>query len=128
MTTSERLRVLADWFDEHPDAKVPYNFNKGNSFYISLEDKDAFKNIGSFKKEWIGSSLHAQVNVGELTLVYFIDRSAVCTARVVGKKQVPEEVIEGVPTRITPAHEEDIIEWDCAPILGDESANEAAGA
>jgi hypothetical protein len=125
MTTSERIRALADWLEEHPDAQAPYNFAKGATFYIGVFDKEALAHIGSFKKTWLRDSLHAAVAVGEFTLVYFIDRKAVCTARVVGKRQVPEMTIEGTPTRVISAHEEDVIEWDCAPLLeGEETPAE----
>ena len=121
MTLIERLRALADWFEAHPDAMIPYNLKEGSSFYIPINDKAALKHIGSFKKEWCGSDLHAVVTVGDLRLIYFINRNQVCTPRVVGKRQVPETIIEGTPTRIISAHEEDIIEWDCGPVLADES-------
>ena len=41
-------------------------------------------------------------------LNYFCKREAVCTKRVVGTKEVPEQVI--------PARTEEVVEWDCTPV------------
>jgi len=44
----------------------------------------------------------------KFTVRYYGDRESVCTKRVVGIKTVPE--------KITPAREEEIVEWECEPV------------
>jgi hypothetical protein len=57
---------------------------------------------------------------GPHILTYYTSRSAVCTAKVVGKKLIEARPSTYYPE--IPAHEEDVIEWECSPLL--ESADE----
>lgn len=38
----------------------------------------------------------------------------ICERKVVGKKIIPQQYI---PARVIEAHEEEIVEWECRPIL-----------
>ena len=46
---------------------------------------------------------------GIVNLGFSTSRGGICTSRVVGQKEIPEQII--------PARTEDILEWDCAPSL-----------
>jgi hypothetical protein len=52
---------------------------------------------------------------GPHTIKYFTSRSAVCTAKVAGKKMVEAKPSSYYPE--VPAHEVDVIEWECSPLL-----------
>jgi len=42
------------------------------------------------------------------TIMYYVKREAVCTRRVVGTKEIPEQIV--------PARTEEVVEWDCEPV------------
>jgi hypothetical protein len=56
-------------------------------------------------------------------LQFSVDREAVCQRKVVGTRTIPEQVIpsEYVAERVIPAHEEEIVVWDCEPVLKPQS-------
>ena len=127
MTTPERLRALADWFEVHPDAPLPYSLAEGSKFFCGLswdkdEAKQQLRSLGSFEKEYQDNDFHANVNVAGFTIVYYASRDNVCTKRVVGTREVPREVIPShyTPEKIIEAHSEEVVEWDCRAILADE--------
>ena len=71
--------------------------------------------LGTFEKD-LESNIHfrmvqRQENFG--VRVTF-KKELVCERKVVGTKLVPESY---TPSHLEPAHEEDIIEWDCKSIL-----------
>jgi hypothetical protein len=117
-----RLRALANWFDEHPEAPVPYDLRKNSTFRsYTYNDriKDVIRNIGAFRKVYDGDYFNAIVDVADVHIEYYTSRSNVCTRRVVGTKYVPEQVI---PEHVIEAHEEEVVEWDCRePLLASES-------
>ena len=117
------IRLLADWYEAHPGASIPGSFTPNGRQFSALPDDATqrtamLKAIGPFTKSVDDSGdFRAEVTVGPWTLCWFTSREKVCKARVVGKKHVDEQVIEGTPTRIISAHEEDVIEWDCGSVL-----------
>lgn len=52
--------------------------------------------------------LNVTIPETDIVIRYSADRETVCTKKVVGTKHVEAQVI--------PAHDEEIIEWDCEPI------------
>ena len=126
MTSDEKvpfstfLRELADFYDEHPLVPEPYWMQGDISIYLYGDSgKEVLRSIGSFEKEFNDNYLRAIKIVGGRRVVINAARDKVCTAKVVGKKIVPETVIPSsyTPEQVIPAHEEDIVEWDCAPVL-----------
>ena len=122
MTTAERLRALADYYEVHPNAPLPYEFKSGNKFIVVLtkfEFAKQIKNIGSFEKVYDDSFLNLQVKVADYIIEYYTQRENVCERKVVGKKLVAAEVVPAIftPEKFIPEHEEDIIEWDCPEAL-----------
>ena len=73
------------------------------------------KDFAPCEKEYTEDYFSLIRSFGPHTLSYFTSRSAVCTAKVVGKKMVEARPSSYFPE--VPAHEEDIIEWECSPLL-----------
>jgi hypothetical protein len=119
MTQTERcadnLRALATWFDKHPDAPVPFGLSDSVKFICHLSygkearDKE-IRSIGTFEKNFDNNYMNLRVTVGDYTLEYYTPRASVCTPKITGTRHVEEKVI---PATVIPAHEENIIEWDC---------------
>lgn len=118
------LRLLADWYEQHPELPLPYEL--GNPMFVFLygktEDrvKEILREIGSFEKVFDEPSkgdFSAVKTIGEFKLKFHTSREMVCTPRVVGTRLVEREVIPAQPKRVIEAHEEEIVEWDCHPIL-----------
>lgn len=116
MTLIERLRALADWFEAHPLAPTTGSFSS-TSAYVYVSDVSCFAHLGSFKKRTDDRYFYADLMVGDYPVHFMAPRGEVCTPRVVGKKLVPSIVIEARPEQVIPAHEEDIVEWDCSSVL-----------
>jgi hypothetical protein len=119
------LRELADWYEAHPLVPEPYWLTGDISVYVSYDPKAVFRSLGSFEKIFDDAYFRTKVEVGGRTLVISTQRENVCVAKVVGKKHVPETVIpsEYKPERVIAAHDEDIVEWDCSPIIAPEGNN-----
>jgi|SRR5215469_6219335 len=126
MTTTElisSLRQLADWYEAHPELPVPYELEQ--PMFVFLYHLDAeqvrkvLREIGEFKKVYAEPSpddFDAHKSIGNLTLRFHARRETVCKPRVVGKRTIERQVI---PERVIEAHEEEVVEWDCEPILQD---------
>jgi len=48
------------------------------------------------------------------TVAFAIEKELICKKKVVGRKLIPEHRI---PERVIPEHWEDVVEWECEPIL-----------
>lgn len=113
MTGSEfakGLRQLADWYDAHPEAPVP---NETSLYACATDTKEEAVRIatmlGSCQKEWNNATLTLVKTFGAVRLGFVFWRSSVCTSRIVGTREVPE--------RVVPARTENIVAWDCHPLL-----------
>ena len=114
---AQGLRDLADWIEVHPEIELP-----NDSIYIYCKDtkEEAAKVLAALapcKKNYSNEVFTITRLFGGITLQFIFLRSAVCTRRVVGKRLVPEQLIQGRPTEVIPEHEADVVEWDCEPIL-----------
>jgi hypothetical protein len=126
MTTDEliaSLRLLADWYQEHPSLPVPYELE--NSMFVFLygkppeEVKAALREIGNCQKVYddpAEGDFSAIKTVGVFKLKFHTHREVVCTRKVIGKRQIDGYVIPAQPEKVVEPHEEDIVEWDCEPI------------
>ena len=118
------LRELADWIEAHPEIALP---NCEISSYSLDEREEAaavLKALKPCRKHYSGEMFYIRRDFGPITLSYVFYRNTVCVAKVVGKKEIPEQTI---PEQVIPAHTEDIIEWDCSePILATKPEQAAA--
>jgi hypothetical protein len=124
------LRELADFYEAHP--LVPevsiYRWVSGGQVWLDKTDgKEILRSIGSFNKEFSDDKLLAKKTIGGRVITFFVEREAVCTARVVGTKHVEETVVPSsyTPEQVIAAHDEDVVEWDCEPVLGPVEADSA---
>jgi hypothetical protein len=108
------LRALLAWCEAHPDI----DGHCSTEMYIYLWDDSVsmanlVRALGKAKKEYADDGLWLKKNFsnreGEVLIKAVTSSNQVCTRRVIGTKQVPEQVI--------PAHVEEIVEWDCGSIL-----------
>ena len=119
------LRAMADFYEAHPTAPIPFDLQYGwmHAYLPSGDEmKEFLRSLGSFKKVFEDDYFRAEVQVGEIALQFSTKRDNVCVRKVVGTKLVAEQVIPSSYTeeRIIPAHEEEIVEWDCEPIMAPE--------
>ncbi len=119
------LRKVADWFEDHPKAVIPYSL-RGGLFMARLSDEpteraEELRALGSFTKVFDNDGdFRATVMIGPIKLQWYTQRENVCTKRVVGTKIVPERYVEGTASYVEPEHEEEIVEWDCSSVLAPE--------
>jgi hypothetical protein len=113
------LRLIADFFEKHPDIQVPYDADRFS--YFEPQSREEMARVASalgtcekvFDMAFLGSfALHKQF--GLITFRAITNRSDVCTKRVVGTRHVPAVI---VPASLIPSHDEEIVEWDCESIL-----------
>ncbi len=113
------LRQLADIYEQKPWLEVPYI----PTMWIFTHDADTFIQqiaaFGSGAKKYVGEDIEFIPNV-LLDLKVNCKREQICERKVIGKKRVPEKHI---PAQVIPEHEEEIVEWECRPVL---SAKQAA--
>ena len=121
------LRAVADFYEEHPKAPLPLWLTGLDLGVYLTEDnaKQVLASIGSFTKTFEGERFVATKEMGGGILEFRVGRESVCTKRVVGTKTVPASF---EPKRVTPAkfieaHEEEIVEWDCEPILAEKEVS-----
>jgi hypothetical protein len=120
LEVAQSLRLLADFYESHPTVPLPLDltFNSLN-VYVRDDPKTVLASIGSFEKAADGVYFIAKKQIGCFTLEFRTKRDSVCVRKVVGKRVVPAHVIpaEFKEETFIPEHEEDIVEWDCQPIL-----------
>jgi hypothetical protein len=113
MTYSEKLRFIADFFEQHPElptGQIP------DVYWAITKDQalNAAKLPGA-KKRYDNDTLWIDVPLrDDLQLRFFTERKVVCTA-----KRVETVVEPAIPERTY----EKVVEWECHPLL-QESENE----
>jgi len=113
---AESLRELADFYDTNEE------LTQVGLHYVWASDKEDLakwaRAFGSCEKEISVDYYSLKKKFGNLELHIITPKKGVCRSKVVGKKWVEETVVEGIPSRVTPAHEEDVVEWECdEPLL-----------
>lgn len=101
-TTAESLRMLADWYEAHPDMPAP----RASVLALSgngLESPDGARRVaralGFFEKGGTDSFLILKKPFGAVALEFSFWRESICKKRVV---------------------QEEIVEWDCPALLDGE--------
>jgi hypothetical protein len=124
------LRALADFYEEHPNAPVVAGLEGDTltvyAFLANGREKEILRSLGSFDKEFQGRFFIAKKVIGGKTLKFYFYRDSVCTSRVVGTRHVERQIEPEVyrPSRVIEAHDEDILEWDCAPVLAPDESDQ----
>ena len=116
---AEGLRLLADWFEAHPDMKHPSETFSVWEFNTKDEAAQCLREMSPCEKKYNNSLFEVSKSFGMITLRYIFSRDTVCTRKVVGTKVIPEHIEPAKEEEIIPEHEEEIYEWECNPILGD---------
>ena len=115
------LEELVKLLRDKPELPLPtalcmyeYQFSYNNTD-VKAKMATIAKAFTPCEKEYSKDNFLLTRSFGPHTLKYYSARSAVCTAKVVGKKIVEARPSSYCPE--VPAHEEDVIEWECSPLL-----------
>ena len=104
------LRQLADFYEQHPTLRFPSSDSVTVYGYVTKEDAITVASVlGHCEKVFDKDAFYLIKDLGELKLRFYFNREEVCERKVIGTKLVPEYIY--------PAHIEDIVEWECHPLL-----------
>ena len=123
----DSLHEATEWLDTHPDfilGAIYKNFEKIELVsYAYDNNKEGIKQALfdsrttgiKFDKEYTGDYLNLKLELSKNLVVRVpFDRDEVCERRVVGTRTVEREIATGWRKENV---EEDIVEWDCPPLL-----------
>lgn len=124
------LREYATLLETHPEVPAP-NYNQYFYMHDCTKEQLAAAATAGIKaeKSYTDENFSLILRLGnrdrwssDINLYFSTKREEVCERVVVGKKLVPEKIIpeQHTPSRIEPAHEVDVVEWKCSPLLQDE--------
>ena len=106
---ADSLRLIADWFEAHPEIRIPNDADEFNVYNVHTQEElaRAVRALGGCKKEYSDSSglFRLKRKFGGIELRFVTSRDKACKRKVTGTVRVPEQVI--------PAHEVSIVEWEC---------------
>lgn len=133
MNRSDSLRAIADMIDKNPEMDMDSALNyqlKNLAIYIYNDEAQeiakwmrAGKAAGAtVTKEYDTDFFRASLAFGDVIINVNTARDAVCTPTVKGKKSVTRRVPTEPIVYVDKVVEEDIIEWECHPILSDKDA------
>lgn len=114
------LRELADFYERYQGTPLPPTYLRYFGIYGDASPAQLVqiaKAPGATKteKEYSGRDFRLKkIFSGEVVLSFSLNREQVCSKRVTGTREVPETVI---PAKVVAAHTEEIVEWDCHPLL-----------
>ena len=105
---AQGLRAIADWYEAHPDMPRIHDLSvagcNGKEQLVEIAQA-----LPSYVEEASGSLYYVIGDFQGVSVKFMVWRTEVCERTVVGKRM--EEA------RVSPAHEEDIVEWKCHPLL-----------
>ena len=105
------LRRVADVLDTHPELTLDIY---PTTAWVFCHDPETFvqyvRAFGAGGKEFRNEDLEFRPEFCGDVFAVNCAREQICERKVVGKRFVPAQV---VPERVIPAHEENIVEWDC---------------
>lgn len=121
----QALRDIADWYEAHPEIDAPPHellvvkwASDGPSAL-----KTTARALGTFEKEDLDSMMGLNRTFGPVKLRFVFYRERVCQKRVVGTRKVkvlqPAPEAPDVPM-VEVEREEEVVEWDCPPLLAPE--------
>jgi hypothetical protein len=114
ISTPERLRLLADWYEQHPEAKPPDLTRIHDYRFTAKELASVRRALGGRwdKRPEDAHFFFTQQIVPGVEYGLFSLREAVCTRRVIGT----ETVLEPDPDAPMIEVVREIVEWDCAAL------------
>lgn len=115
-TFTDALREAADWFDAHPDVPRPLLTPRLSVMVADADNVPALvRRLTGFRKYDFGSILTLSrlfgVEEAGVRIDFDFTRAQVCERKVVGVKVVPATIV--------PEHEEEIVQWECLPLLAE---------
>ena len=125
------LRDLAYWYEAHPDMPIPSYGNARVSIFSLTGKEDAamaLRAMAPCEKDYAPdyNLLTIKRNFGGMELHVVFNQSDVCVRSVVGKKVIPAQVVPAQPEQHIPERTEEVVVWDCGPILAPAEEKEAA--
>jgi len=122
----EGLRAVARFYEENPDAwydGIPITLNM---YVWGREARDVMartvKVLGSCTKNYDDTNMTvAKKFTDQVTLSLFAPRAKVCRRVIVGSRILPARVVPASAELRLPACSEEMVEWECDPILRDGS-------
>jgi len=113
-TEIDDMRKVLDFLEANPDIGDPY-LTSIDIFAEAEDIKTIAKALGKADKKILGSTFMLVKKFGTMKLEVNFERNQVCERRVVGTKEIEEQII---PARVV-----DVVEWDCPEsILGMDDA------
>lgn len=116
------LRAVADFYENHPEAHYD-EMGLNISMYAFTDDPKAAvvttaKAMGKCEKEYCEEYFTIRKEFsGAVSLSVFAKRSKVCQAVKVGERVIPEHIVPATTEIVIPERTEDIIKWQCEPLL-----------
>jgi hypothetical protein len=118
-TFTDALRLAAEWFDAHPTVPRPAYAIINVQAPDSVSIPALVRQLAGFKKQDYGNTLTLHRTFGPeiegVRVDFNFQREQVCERKVVGTRDVPE--------RIIPAHTEEVVEWECLPMLAERESD-----
>jgi len=102
------FRDLISWYEAHPDVPLP---ELTITNYATSDCEATARALGTFEKSYADDLFTLKKMFGPIEAKFYFMRDQVCVRRVVGTRKVEARTIT------YPAREEEIVEWDCQPIL-----------
>jgi hypothetical protein len=116
---ADNLRLLADFFEQHTEVKIPYNAGEFN--YYSAQSKTEMatlaRALGKCDKVVTDTFFELHAQIGEIKFRASTWREKICTRRQVGSISVPASPEVLIPAR--EAGETPVYEWHCPDSLFD---------
>ena len=124
LDTINKFRATLDWLEEHPDVPLPYELSVFHGYQLFGATKadlraliSALPNVIKSEADHLDSVKVTGTPPGGIPVTFFAKRELTCDRKVVGTRKVmkpdPDADVPMVEV------EEEIVEWDCRPLLGD---------
>ena len=118
---ADSLRLLADFFETHPEVAIPYNASEFHYYgaHTKQEVATVARALGRCEKVVNDQFFELHAQIGSIKFRAIASRENVCTRREVGRVMTPATPEVIVPAQ--PAGERPVYEWHCPDSLFDAS-------